>query len=70
MALTWSPEAEAAISRVPFFVRKRVRQRVEAEARQSGAYQVHLVHVRSCQQKFLGNMDAEVRGWQLVISMT
>ena len=55
MVLPWSPEAEEAVSRVPFFVRKRVRQRVEAEARQSGASQVHLEQVRSCQQKFFGS---------------
>ena len=65
MRLTWSPEAEKAISRVPFFVRKRVRRRVEDEARQSGDLQVTLEHVRRCQQKFLSNMDAEVKGWQL-----
>lgn len=65
MKLTWSPEAEKALNRVPFFVRRRVRQRVEAEARQSGELHVQLKHVQSCQQKFLGNMDAEVKGWQL-----
>jgi anaerobic sulfite reductase subunit C len=65
MALSWSNEAEEAIGRVFFFVRKRVCRRVEAEARQSGAYQVQLEHVRSCQQKFLGNMEHELKGWQL-----
>jgi anaerobic sulfite reductase subunit C len=65
MPLLWSTEAEQAISRVPFFVRKRVRQRVENEARLSGADQVHLEHVRICQQTFLQQMDAEVKGWQL-----
>ncbi len=65
MALPWTPEAEQAISRVPFFVRKRVRCRVEAEALQAGADQVRLEHVQISQQKFLHNMDAEVKGWQL-----
>ncbi len=65
MALPWSPEAEQAISRVPFFVRKRVRRRVEAEAQQAGDNQVRLEHVQVCKQKFLHNMDAEVKGWQL-----
>jgi anaerobic sulfite reductase subunit C len=65
MALPWSPEAEQAISRVPFFVRHRVRRRVEAEAQQAGAIQVRLEHVQVCQQKFLQNMAAEVKGWQL-----
>lgn len=65
MSLPWSPEAEKALARVPFFVRKRVRSRVEAEARQTGATQVNLEHVQLCQQKFLNNMAAEVKGWQL-----
>lgn len=65
MALPWSPEAEQAISRVPFFVRSRVRRRVETEARQAGAHQVRLEHVHLCRQKFLHHMDAQVKGWQL-----
>jgi anaerobic sulfite reductase subunit C len=65
MPLPWSPEAEEAISRVPFFIRKRVRQRVEDEAHLSGADRIRLEHVQRCQQKFLGQMDAEVKGWQL-----
>jgi anaerobic sulfite reductase subunit C len=65
MPIPWSHEAEQAMARVPFFVRKRVRRRVEDEARHSGAHQVDLQHVRACQQKFLANMDAEVKGWQL-----
>ena len=65
MSLPWSHEAEQAIARVPFFIRKRVRRRVEDEARQSGVQQVDLQHVRICQQKFVANMDAEVKGWQV-----
>jgi anaerobic sulfite reductase subunit C len=65
MTLPWSSEAEKAISRVPFFVRRRVRRRVEAEARDAGAAQVNLEHVQACQQKFLRNMEAEVKGWQM-----
>jgi hypothetical protein len=34
--MEWSPEAEAAIKKVPFFVRKRVRSRVEQDAKQAG----------------------------------
>ena len=30
--MEWTSEAEAALKRVPFFVRKRVRARVEQEA--------------------------------------
>lgn len=65
MSLPWSPEAEGEISRIPFFVRARVRRKVEAEARQTGALQVTLEHLQACRQKFLRTMDAEVKGWQL-----
>jgi anaerobic sulfite reductase subunit C len=69
MSLPWSSEAEQAIFRVPFFIRRRVRQRVEDEARLSRASQVRLEHVQRCQQNFLSQMDAEVKGWQLEICL-
>lgn len=33
----WTPDAEAMLKRIPFFVRSQARQRVEALARRSGA---------------------------------
>lgn len=63
--MQWTKEADKAISRVPFFVRKRVRKRVEEEARSAGAKEVLLDHVRSSQQKFLENMESEVRGYRI-----
>ncbi len=63
--MRWSSEAEEAISRVPFFVRKRVKKRVEEEAGQAGAEMVTMEHVRSCRRKFLGNMEKEVKGYQV-----
>ena len=44
--MKWTDEAEGAVSKVPFFIRKRVKKRVEEEAeraRQSGG------HSRPCQ---------------------
>ncbi|OQX27702.1 MAG: hypothetical protein BWK80_04000 [Desulfobacteraceae bacterium IS3] len=55
MSMLWTKEADELISKVPFFVRKRVRKQVEAEARTIGAASVTPDHVRSCQQKFLRN---------------
>ncbi|MFC1885383.1 PCP reductase family protein [Thermodesulfobacteriota bacterium] len=46
--MKWTDEAEKAVSRVPFFVRKRVRKRVEEEARSSGDRKVRMEHVRTC----------------------
>jgi anaerobic sulfite reductase subunit C len=63
--MKWSQQAEQEISRVPFFVRKRVRKRVEEEAARTGAAEVRLEHVRSCQKKFLSNMESEVKGYQV-----
>ncbi len=63
--MQWTKEADKAISRVPFFVRKRVRKRVEEEARGSGAKEVRMDHVRSSQQKFFRNMDSEIRGYRI-----
>lgn len=65
--MKWTPDAEKALARVPFFVRKRVRKRVEEEAERHGSPQVHLDHVRACQKRYLNNMEAEVKGYQVEI---
>ncbi len=51
--MRWSKSAEQALSKVPFFVRRRVRRKVEEEADRQKAAEVTLDHVRICQQKFL-----------------
>jgi len=61
----WTVEAKQAVSRVPFFVRKRVKKRVEAEAGRCGAKTVTLEHVHTCQQRFLKHMEDEVKGYQV-----
>lgn len=63
--MKWQKKAEEAIARVPFFVRKRVRKRVEEEAALRGDSEVGLQHVEACQQKFLRNMEDEIRGFQV-----
>ena len=63
--MEWSNEARQALSRVPFFVRKRVKRRVEEEASQCRADEVTIEHVNTCQQRFLGNMEDEVKGFQV-----
>jgi dissimilatory sulfite reductase (desulfoviridin) alpha/beta subunit len=63
--MQWTAEAEAAIKKVPFFVRKRVRARVEDEAQQAGKTQVSLADVRLTQKRYLAKMSDEVRGYQL-----
>jgi len=63
--MKWSLEAEQAVQKVPFFVRKRVRKRVEEHAAREGASLVTMEHVRTCQRRFLERMEEEVRGYQV-----
>jgi len=63
--MKWSRQAEEAVARVPFFIRRRVKKRVEEEAGRCGSDHVALEHVKSCQQRFLANMDQEVKGYQV-----
>ncbi|MGD9186818.1 MAG: 4Fe-4S dicluster domain-containing protein [Desulfobacteraceae bacterium] len=63
--MQWNDEAEAAIKKVPFFVRKKVRARVETEAEKEGKTLVTLAEVKRTQQHYLTGMSKEVKGWQL-----
>jgi anaerobic sulfite reductase subunit C len=65
--MEWSEEAEEAVGKVPFFVRKRVKKRVEEEAVCQGAKTVTREHVKICQKRFLKQMEDEVRGFQVEI---
>ncbi len=59
------PEAEEAIKKVPFFVRKRVRARVEKEASESGKQAVSLADVKATQARYLTRMSSEIKGYQI-----
>ena len=50
--MKWTPEAEAAIKKVPFFVRKKVRARVEKEAGAAGKGVVSIAEVKAAQARF------------------
>ncbi len=63
--MQWTTEADAAIKRVPFFVRKKVRARVEAEARQAGKHSITLAEVNATQKRYLTGMASEIKGYQL-----
>src|SRR5512143_2042594 len=63
--MKWTKEAEDAVSRVPFFVRKRVKKRVEEEAMRQRSREVTMEHVRTCQKRYLNNMEEEVAGFQV-----
>ncbi len=63
--MKWMPEAEGAIKKVPFFVRKRVRARVEKEAHEAGKQAVSLADVKATQARYLTSMSLEVKGYQI-----
>jgi anaerobic sulfite reductase subunit C len=63
--MKWTPEAEKAIRKVPFFIRKRVRARVEHEAVAADKPAVTLAEVQATQRRYLNTMETEMRGYQL-----
>jgi len=63
--MKWTGAAEDAVSRVPFFVRNRVKRRVEEEAGRLGSSAVTIEHVQTCQKRYLNNMQEEVKGFQV-----
>jgi anaerobic sulfite reductase subunit C len=63
--MDWSPEAEAALKQVPFFVRKRVRARVEQEAGDAGKERINLADVKATQARYLSGMHSEIKGYQI-----
>jgi anaerobic sulfite reductase subunit C len=63
--MKWTPEAEAAIKKVPFFVRKKVRTRVEKEAGAAGKHVVSVEDVKASQARYLSKMGSEIKGYQI-----
>ncbi len=63
--MEWDSDADKAIQKVPFFVRKRVRSRVEEAARAAGRSRVTMADVTAARERFLKKMDKEVKGYQI-----
>ena len=63
--MQWTREADEALKKVPFFVRKRVRARVEKEAARAGRRVVALGDVKTSQARYLASMASEIKGYQL-----
>ncbi len=65
--MNWDEDAKAAIKKVPFFVRKKVKKRVEDYALGKGEQKVTLAHVTALKKKFLskGGMEKEVQGYDV-----
>ena len=65
--MKWSPEAEAAVNRVPFFIRNKVKKKVAAHVESLDRSMVHLADVTALQQQFLagGGMAKQVKGYDI-----
>ncbi len=65
--MIWSKEADLAIKKVPFFVRKKVRKRVEDFAGQKGKKSVELSDVNELKKRFLSKegMEKEIKGYEV-----
>jgi anaerobic sulfite reductase subunit C len=63
--MKWTEDAQKLLSRVPFFVRGKVKERVEEEAVRCGARVVTPMHVDECKNRFLNRMEEEVRGFRV-----
>jgi len=63
--MKWTEEAEKAMKKVPFFVRKRVKARVEEEAKEAGISEISLREVNRTRARFLNKMEDEVAGFQV-----
>ncbi|MFH0995247.1 MAG: 4Fe-4S dicluster domain-containing protein [Pseudomonadota bacterium] len=63
--MKWTIEAEDAIKKIPFFVRKRVRSRVEKEAEGEGKPLITIAEVKATQARFLSKMETDIKGYQI-----
>jgi len=61
--MKWSEDADSAIKKIPFFVRKKVKKKVEDFAEQKGKTIVELSDVNELKQSFLskGGMEKEIK---------
>jgi len=65
--MKWSEDADRAIKKIPFFVRKKVEKKVEDFVEQKGKRSVELSDVTELKQKFLskGGMEKDIKGYEV-----
>ena len=63
--MKWTSDAEAAIKNVPFFVRKKVRSRIENDTAAAGKKMVSLSDVKAAQARFMSKMSSDIKGYQI-----
>ncbi len=62
--MKWSKKAEEAVQKVPFFVRKKVRGKIEQYVLEHGRDLVSLEDTQTARNKFLSNMSKDIKGYQ------
>jgi anaerobic sulfite reductase subunit C len=65
MKITWDSEAEKMLRRVPFFVRKRVRTKVEEEVAAAGRNCVTTGDLEESKRKHLKSLSEGIKGFSL-----
>lgn len=63
--MEWTKDAENAVKKVPFFVRKKVRTFVEAQVAKTGKTIVTLTDVKTAQKRHLQKMSEDIKGYQI-----
>ncbi len=65
--MKWSRDADKAIKKVPFFVRKKVKKKVEDFVEQKGKASVELSDVTELKKQFLskGGMEKDIKGYEV-----
>jgi anaerobic sulfite reductase subunit C len=61
----WTADAETEIKKVPFFVRKKVRSKIENDAAAAGKKIVSLSDVTAAKARFMSKMSADIKGYQI-----
>ncbi|MGD8530591.1 MAG: 4Fe-4S binding protein [Syntrophobacterales bacterium] len=65
MKITWDSEAEKLLRRVPFFVRKRVRTKVEEEVAAAGRNRITKTDLEESKRKHLKSLSEDIKGYTL-----
>jgi len=65
--MKWSEDADSAIKKIPFFVRKKVEKKVEDFVKKKGETSVELSDVNELKKKFLskGGMEKDIKGYDV-----
>lgn len=63
--MKWTEEAEKAISKVPFFVKGRVKKKIEEATKAVGSELVKIEHVNKARDNYMNNQEDDVKGYRI-----